>query len=166
MVAWMAYAAGAAGLLAAGAFLLEKVSEQAGWPRRSAWLAGLALALLVPLFASPPRPTPGTEPLPTEVAPKAEAAPDTPAGLPAAALVGETADPGGEPGAAVLPDGRLVVRDPGNLRVQVFGPGPGEQHEWTYLSGNFYSLRTRRHLSGGRGNSGWFLQLPEPRLRG
>lgn len=42
---------------------------------------------------------------------------------------------------AVLPDGRLVVRDPGNLRVQVFGPGPGEQHEWTYLSGNFYTTR-------------------------
>lgn len=61
MVAWMAYAAGAAGLLAAGAFLLEKVSEQTGWPRRFAWLAGLALALLVPLFASPPKPTPGTE---------------------------------------------------------------------------------------------------------
>ena len=42
---------------------------------------------------------------------------------------------------AVLPDGRLVVRDPGNLRVQVFGPGPGQRNEWTYLSGNFYTTR-------------------------
>ncbi len=40
---------------------------------------------------------------------------------------------------AMLPDGRLAVRDPGNLRVQVFGPGPGERTEWTYLSGNFYT---------------------------
>ena len=109
MVAWMAYAAGAAGLLATGAFLFEKVSEQTGWPRRFAWLAGLALALLVPLFASPPRPTPGTEPLPTAVGPKAESAPDTPAGLPAAALIGETADPGGEPGAAPEPAERAAL---------------------------------------------------------
>lgn len=31
---------------------------------------------------------------------------------------------------ALLPDRRLVVRDPGNQRVQVFGPGPGELDEW------------------------------------
>ena len=42
---------------------------------------------------------------------------------------------------AVLPDGRLVVRDPGNLRVQVFGPGAGDRNEWPYLSGNFYTPR-------------------------
>lgn len=42
---------------------------------------------------------------------------------------------------AMLPDGRLVVRDPGNLRVQVFGPGPGERSEWTYLSGNYYTTQ-------------------------
>lgn len=40
---------------------------------------------------------------------------------------------------AVLPDGRLVVRDPGNSRVQVFGPGPGETEEWVYNAGNTFS---------------------------
>ena len=40
---------------------------------------------------------------------------------------------------AVLPDGRLVVRDPGNTRIQVFGPGPGETEEWVYNAGNTYS---------------------------
>ena len=40
---------------------------------------------------------------------------------------------------AVLPDGRLVVRDPGNSRVQVFGPGPGETEEWVYAAGNTFS---------------------------
>ena len=41
---------------------------------------------------------------------------------------------------ALLPDGRLVVRDPGNMRVQVFGPGPGERDEWRYDAGNNYSM--------------------------
>ena len=41
---------------------------------------------------------------------------------------------------ALLPDGRLVVRDPGNQRIQVFGPGPGELDEWTYDVGGFYSM--------------------------
>ena len=40
---------------------------------------------------------------------------------------------------ALLPDGRLVVRDPGNMRVQVFGPGRGELDEWGYNSGNYGS---------------------------
>ena len=33
---------------------------------------------------------------------------------------------------AVLPDRRLIVRDPDNQRVTVFGPGPGETDEWRY----------------------------------
>ena len=33
---------------------------------------------------------------------------------------------------ALLPDGRLAVRDPENQRVTVFGPGPGEMAEWRY----------------------------------
>lgn len=33
---------------------------------------------------------------------------------------------------AVLPDGRLAVRDPENQRVTVFGPGPGQVAEWRY----------------------------------
>ena len=41
---------------------------------------------------------------------------------------------------ALLPDGRLVVRDPGNTRVQVFGPGPGELDAWRYNAGNSYSM--------------------------
>ena len=39
---------------------------------------------------------------------------------------------------AVLPDGRLLVRDPGNMRVQVFDPASGETDEWAYNSGNTY----------------------------
>ena len=42
---------------------------------------------------------------------------------------------------AVLPDGRLLVRDPANMRVQVFGPGPGETDEWRYNSGNHFTDR-------------------------
>jgi len=41
---------------------------------------------------------------------------------------------------ALLPDGRLVVRDPGNQRVQVFGPGSGELAEWGYIVGGTYSM--------------------------
>ncbi len=33
---------------------------------------------------------------------------------------------------ALLPDGRLIVRDPGNQRVMVFGLGPEEMAEWRY----------------------------------
>ena len=39
---------------------------------------------------------------------------------------------------AVLGDGRLLVRDPGNMRVQVFDPASGETEEWEYNSGNYY----------------------------
>ncbi len=39
---------------------------------------------------------------------------------------------------AVLPDGRLLVRDPGNMRVQVFDPASGDTEEWPYNSGNTY----------------------------
>lgn len=39
---------------------------------------------------------------------------------------------------AVLPDGRLAVRDPGNMRVQVFDPDTGATEEWEYNSGNHY----------------------------
>ena len=40
---------------------------------------------------------------------------------------------------ALLPDGRLVVRDPGNQRIQVFGPGTGELDGWRYDVGGTYS---------------------------
>ena len=40
---------------------------------------------------------------------------------------------------ALLPDGRLVVRDPGNSRVQVYGPGPGEMAEWGYRATTHYT---------------------------
>ena len=36
----------------------------------------------------------------------------------------------------VLPDGRLVVRDSGNKRVAVFGPGTGQTDHWGYDPGN------------------------------
>ncbi|MDE2761504.1 MAG: 6-bladed beta-propeller [Gemmatimonadota bacterium] len=40
---------------------------------------------------------------------------------------------------ALLPDGRLAVRDPGNQRVQIFGPGAGETDQWGYKVGGLYS---------------------------
>lgn len=40
---------------------------------------------------------------------------------------------------ALLPDGRLVVRDPGNSRVQVYGPGPGETTAWGYRATTHYT---------------------------
>ena len=40
---------------------------------------------------------------------------------------------------ALLPDRRLVVRDPGNMRVEVFGPAAGQTDQWQYNSGNLYS---------------------------
>ena len=39
---------------------------------------------------------------------------------------------------AVLPGGRLLVRDAGNMRVQVFDPVSGDTDEWEYNSGNTY----------------------------
>ncbi len=39
---------------------------------------------------------------------------------------------------AVLPDGRVLVRDPGNMRVQVFDRAAGRTEEWEYNSGNSY----------------------------
>lgn len=56
MVTWMGYAVAVASLTAIGALSLEKLCEQTGLPRRFGWLAGLSLALLVPLTASPPAP--------------------------------------------------------------------------------------------------------------
>lgn len=37
---------------------------------------------------------------------------------------------------ALLPDGRLVVRDSGRNRVHVFGPGAGDIDHWPYDAGN------------------------------
>ena len=37
---------------------------------------------------------------------------------------------------ALLPDRRLAVRDPGNSRVQVLGPGPNRSEEWRYQAAN------------------------------
>ena len=43
---------------------------------------------------------------------------------------------------ALLPDGRLVVRDPGNQRIEVFGPGAGRTEQWGYNAGNMYFGRS------------------------
>ena len=40
---------------------------------------------------------------------------------------------------ALLPDGRLVVRDPGNQRLEVFVPGTGESEQWAYDVGGLHS---------------------------
>ncbi len=110
MVTWMAYAAGVAGLLAAGAVLLEKLSEHTGWPRRFTWLAGLALALLVPLAASPPESGSGGQPVSAASAPAARGiAPYPLADLPSSASIGETRHPGGDPGAGPGPAERAAL---------------------------------------------------------
>ena len=49
---------------------------------------------------------------------------------------------------AMLPDGRLVVRNPGNQRVEVFGPGPDQTEQWRYPAGGlttFARLHTDMH---------------------
>ena len=40
---------------------------------------------------------------------------------------------------ALLPDGRLVVRDSRNQRISVFGPEPGQTDHWGFEAGNFGS---------------------------
>ena len=47
---------------------------------------------------------------------------------------------------ALLPDGRLLVRDQGNNRVQVFAPGAGDSDQWRYDAGYMGSMSplTRR----------------------
>ena len=49
---------------------------------------------------------------------------------------------------ALLPDGRLVVRNPGNQRIEVFGPEPGRTEQWGYPAGGlttFQPLYTDMH---------------------
>ncbi|MYD12892.1 MAG: 6-bladed beta-propeller [Gemmatimonadetes bacterium] len=41
---------------------------------------------------------------------------------------------------ATLPDGRLVVRDPGNAALEVFVPGTTETERWRYNVGGLHSL--------------------------
>ena len=48
----------------------------------------------------------------------------------------------------ILPDGRLVVRDIGNKRIAVFGPGAGQTDHWGYDPGSYGSnspLHTDAH---------------------
>ncbi|MYH53702.1 MAG: hypothetical protein F4139_12305 [Gemmatimonadetes bacterium] len=40
---------------------------------------------------------------------------------------------------ALLPDGRLVVRDPGNQRLEVFVPGTGKTEQWGYEVGGLHT---------------------------
>ncbi len=41
---------------------------------------------------------------------------------------------------AMLPDGRLVVRNPGNQRIEVFGPEPGQTEQWRYPAGGLHTF--------------------------
>ena len=41
---------------------------------------------------------------------------------------------------AMLPDGRLVVRNPGNQRIEVFGPEPGQTEQWVYPAGGLHTF--------------------------
>lgn len=40
---------------------------------------------------------------------------------------------------ALLPDGRLVVRDAGSKHIKVFGPGPDDTDQWSYSASNTMS---------------------------
>ena len=51
---------------------------------------------------------------------------------------------------ATLPDGRLVVRDPGNSGLEVFVPGTSETERWRYDVGNLFSLRPLHTDASGR----------------
>ena len=44
---------------------------------------------------------------------------------------------------ALLPDGRLVVRNPGNQRIEVFGPEPGQTEQWGYTAGGLTTFTPR-----------------------
>ncbi|MDE2795045.1 MAG: 6-bladed beta-propeller [Gemmatimonadota bacterium] len=41
---------------------------------------------------------------------------------------------------AMLPDNRLVVRNPGNQRIEVFGPEAGQTEQWRYGAGGLHSV--------------------------
>ena len=49
MIAWMMYAALVAGIVAVGGLAMERLAAAMGQPRRIAWLAALALAVVIPL---------------------------------------------------------------------------------------------------------------------
>lgn len=97
MVTWMGYAVAVASLTAIGALSLEKLCEQAGRPRRFPWLAGLSLALLVPLTASPPAPDGAAATAARTVAATPGPAPDPPAAPVGTASVVESGRPGDVP---------------------------------------------------------------------
>ena len=49
MIAWMVYAAVVGGIVAVGGLAMERLAAAMGQPRRIAWLAALALAVVIPL---------------------------------------------------------------------------------------------------------------------
>ena len=49
MIAWMVYAAVVGGIVAVGGLAMERLAAALGQPRRIAWLAALALAVVIPL---------------------------------------------------------------------------------------------------------------------
>jgi len=59
---------------------------------------------------------------------------------------GELAGP--DAGLVMLSDGRLVVRDPGNARLQLFDPESGDLEQWPVISGGFRTLDPMRVNAG------------------
>ena len=51
---------------------------------------------------------------------------------------------------ATLPDGRLVVRNPGSQRVEVFGPEAGQTEQWGYGAGGLHTFRPLYTDANGR----------------
>lgn len=60
MIAWMAYAALVAGIVAVGGLAMERLAAAMGQPRRIAWLVALTLAVVIPLTGGWRKPAPVT----------------------------------------------------------------------------------------------------------
>ena len=60
MIAWMAYAALVAGIVAVGGLAMERLAAVMGQPRRIAWLVALTLAVVIPLTGGWRKPAPAT----------------------------------------------------------------------------------------------------------
>lgn len=138
MVTWMAYAAGVACLLAAGALSLDKLCERVAFPRRFVWLTALTLALLVPLMASPPEPQGGAGTMTAEVARRGVDAdqPNSPIGRTVAGGDPATAGPG--------PMDRAALTLWGFASLAVFDP---DRHEATVVRHEREHARAWDHLA-------------------
>ena len=118
MIAWMMYAALVAGIVAVGGLAMERLAAAMGRPRRIAWLAALALAVVIPL-------TGGRREAPTVSAAAVELGTTEPAVTPGA--------PGGDFWSAMpaLP----IPESMADGRIALFGWGAGSLAALAMLAG-------------------------------